>query len=192
MNNVEPIRNKIQIKEMIKHLKKNHHPRDYVLFNLGLHTALRVTEMLKINYNMIFTQEGNFKQYLIVDVKSTRKKKARKIKLNPEIKRILKKYAEDFKLEKDDPLFFALREPFARLDRICAWRNLKKASNFVGIENFGTHSMRKTWGYHCYKSTKNLGLIMRTLEHSRPDVTLRYIGINQDVIDDGMQKNYWK
>jgi len=51
----------------------------------------------------------------------------------------------------------------------------------VGIENFGTHSLRKTWGYWTYKMSRyNIGLIMDTFNHSSQRITLRYIGVNQD------------
>ena len=45
--------------------------------------------------------------------------------------------------------------------------------------------MRKTWGYWTYKISKyNIGLIMDTFNHSSPNITLRYIGVNQDQKDE--------
>ena len=43
--------------------------------------------------------------------------------------------------------------------------------------------MRKTLAYYIYQSTKNLSLVMKMLNHQNPAVTLRYIGIDQDMID---------
>lgn len=195
MKEVEPIRSKVILQEFIKHLKKNSHPRDYAMFMTGLNTALRIGEILSLNYNTIFTQEGKFRRYAEVKVKSTNKKrpnKIRKVMVNSDLQPILKKYADTFGLTGDDPLFFSLRKPYGRLDRINAWITLKKHAEFVGIANFGTHTMRKTWGYWAYKETKNLGLVMKTLNHNRPDVTLRYIGITQDMVDESLNKSYWK
>ncbi|WP_252456770.1 hypothetical protein [Macrococcoides canis] len=50
----------------------------------------------------------------------------------------------------------------------------------------GTHSMRKTFGYHYYKKTKDIALLMDLFNHSSQFVTLRYIGINQDVINESI------
>ena len=47
----------------------------------------------------------------------------------------------------------------------------------------GTHTLRKTFGYHFYKEKKDIALMQSILNHSSPSVTLRYIGINQDIID---------
>ena len=54
----------------------------------------------------------------------------------------------------------------------------------MGIkEKIGTHTLRKTFGYHAYIKTKNIALIQKLLNHSSPSVTLRYIGITQDDLD---------
>ena len=74
------------------------------------------------------------------------------------------------------------------IDRTNAWRVLKRAANKVGIENFGTHSMRKTLAYYIYKSTKNISLVMKMLNHQNPSVTLRYIGVDQDMIDSAYEE----
>lgn len=50
----------------------------------------------------------------------------------------------------------------------------------AGLENLGTHSMRKTFGYHLYKNGVGLELIQVLLNHSSPKITLRYIGIEQE------------
>ena len=46
-----------------------------------------------------------------------------------------------------------------------------------------THSMRKTRGYFLYQSTKDIGRVMKMLRHTSEGVTLRYIGITQDEVD---------
>jgi integrase len=65
-------------------------------------------------------------------------------------------------------------------------RAVAKAFAFVGEDiklALGTHSMRKTRGYHLYQSCKDIGRVMRMLRHGSEAVTLRYIGITQQQID---------
>jgi integrase len=47
----------------------------------------------------------------------------------------------------------------------------------------GTHSMRKTRGYHLYHKTQDIARVMKMLRHSSEATTLRYIGITQEEID---------
>ena len=62
---------------------------------------------------------------------------------------------------------------------------LKDASRSVGVkDNVGTHTLRKTWGYHAWKKGFSPALIMETLNHSNLTMTKRYLGIRQDEIND--------
>lgn len=54
----------------------------------------------------------------------------------------------------------------------------------VGLNiNVGTHTMRKTFGYHHYKQFNDVALLQKILNHSSPSITLRYISIYQEEID---------
>lgn len=54
----------------------------------------------------------------------------------------------------------------------------------VGLEErIGTHSMRKTFGYHHYQQFKDIALLQKIFNHSSQLITLRYIGIDQEQID---------
>lgn len=48
--------------------------------------------------------------------------------------------------------------------------------------------LRKTFGYHFYQKYKDIALLQELFNHSAPSVTLRYIGINQDMIDVAMKE----
>jgi len=49
-------------------------------------------------------------------------------------------------------------------------------------------SLRKTFGYHFYQETKDVVLLQNIFNHSAPSVTLRYIGINQDIINNAIDE----
>ena len=53
----------------------------------------------------------------------------------------------------------------------------------IGLKDIGTHTMRKSFGYHHYQQFKDVALLQAILNHSSPSITMDYIGVNQDNID---------
>ena len=49
--------------------------------------------------------------------------------------------------------------------------------------NVGTHTMRKTFGYHHYKQFNDVALLQKIFNHSSPSITMRYVGIAQEELD---------
>ena len=65
----------------------------------------------------------------------------------------------------------------------------KESREAVGvIENVGTHTLRKTWGYWAWKNGVPLQIIMEVLNHSSIIVTKRYLGITQDEINEAYMR----
>ena len=72
-----------------------------------------------------------------------------------------------------------------RMDRFTVYRIIRKSCKLAGLpEKVGTHTMRKTFGYHHYQKFKDIAILQKIFNHSSPQVTLRYIGIEQDQIDE--------
>lgn len=59
-----------------------------------------------------------------------------------------------------------------------------QAAKEVGLTEIGTHTLRKTFGYHFYQQYKDVAVLQQIFNHSSPAVTMRYIGITQDIIDE--------
>ena len=177
---VEPIRDKVKIKQMYQYLN-GRDPKYGLIFKFGLNTGLRISDILPLKVKDIFLRKGVFYEYLVLKEKKTKKEK--KIKLNTALRNKLLSYVLENGLEGEDYLFPSKKGNY--IGRIQAYRVLKDAADLIGIENFGTHSLRKTWGYWTYKMSKyNIGLIMDTFNHSSQSITLRYIGVNQDQKDE--------
>ena len=64
-----------------------------------------------------------------------------------------------------------------------AYRIISSAATNVGLTEIGTHTMRKTFGYHHYQQYHDIAMLQEIFNHSSPSITLRYIGISQDEID---------
>lgn len=177
---VEPIRDKSGIKQMYYYLNGKS-PKYGLLFKFGLNTGLRISDILPIKMKDIFHPSGEYRDYLTLKEKKTGKEK--KIKLNSGLRKLIDAYIKDLHLTPESYLFSSQKGN--NIKRIQAYRVLKEAAYVCGIENFGTHSLRKTWGYWTYKMSRyNIGLIMDTFNHSSQAITLRYIGVNQDQKDE--------
>ncbi|ANS45907.1 putative integrase/recombinase YoeC [Bacillus thuringiensis] len=74
------------------------------------------------------------------------------------------------------------------IGRSMAYKILKRTAAEFGLDEIGTHTLRKTYGYHMYMQTKNIALLMEIFNHSSEKVTLRYIGVNQDAMDQAMSR----
>ena len=172
MTAVEPIRCMKDLRIIEGILKKN--IRDFLLFKIGINCGLRISDILALN---VIDVKG--KDILKITEKKTKKK--RRICLNSKLKSIIDKYVIN---KKDtEPLFVSLKGQ-ARLDRISAYRLLRKAGKKANLNiNIGTHTLRKTFGYHYYKKYKDVVMLQKILNHSNPAITLRYIGIEQEEID---------
>lgn len=177
---VEPIRDKVKIKQMYHYLSGKE-AKYGLLFKFGLNTGLRISDILPIKLDDIYNEDGKFRDYLVLKEKKTGKEK--KIKLNTVLRKDIETFVKEESLIHGSYMFASKKGK--NIGRIQAYRVLKEAAELMGIENFGTHSLRKTWGYWTYKVSRyNVGLIMDTFNHSSPSITLRYIGINQDQKDE--------
>ena len=75
-----------------------------------------------------------------------------------------------------------------RLERCNAYMIVKTACQEAGIKyKIGTHTLRKTFGYHHYQQFKDVVILQKIFNHSSPSITLRYIGIEQDEIFESYQ-----
>ncbi len=177
---VEPIRNKTKIKQ-IYYFLNGKDPKYGLLFKFGLNTGLRISDILSVKVKDILNEKGEYRDYLTLKEMKTGKEK--KIKLNDSLRKNINSYIKISKLKYDAYLFSSQKGGY--IGRVQAYRVLKEAAVFCNVENFGTHSLRKTWGYWTYNMSKyNVGLIMDTFNHSSQSITLRYIGINQDQKDE--------
>lgn len=183
MATVEALRDKKDI-ELMKTVLRQSNIRHYLLFVTGCNTGLRIGDILKLKVSDFVTGEKRtFRKYLMVKEQKTGK--MRQIAINGTLQKAFKLYLSHYSPGNDEFLFTGRKSHLAPISSTQAYRILNEVAVVCKISiNFGTHTMRKTWGHWTYKSTgHNLGLVMDLLNHSNPAVTLRYIGITQDQRD---------
>lgn len=181
MNPVEPIRDLGKLLEIKRRLKRGN-PRDYLLFTLGINTALRIGDLLSLRVCDVVDETGTVKEFLTLREKKTGKDK--RIKLNDSAREAIEFYLSKVDPQPSEWLFKSPRTE-KPLSRVQAWRLLNGWAREAGItDRIGAHSLRKTWGYQARKAGVPLELIQAKLGHSSPAITRRYIGITADEIED--------
>jgi integrase len=177
---VAPIRNLKKIAEMRAALR-NKEGRDELLFVMGINTALRISDLLSLSVEDVLDEEGKISAAL--NVKERKTGKAKRLPLNYAVKNALADYLPQRRChDRSEPLFPSQKG--GALSRSQAWRILKRAAESIGLENIGTHSLRKTFGYQVYKNSGgDLGLVQKLMNHSTSGVTLSYIGIDRETMD---------
>lgn len=182
MNEVGPIRDPEKIRDISEYLKKTN-MRNYIMFCMGIYTGLRISDILKFRVRDLKNKD-------IVYIKEKKTSKPKQLQINTILKKELKAYLE----EKDgnEYLIKSAHGVNQHLKRNEAYKIIKSVCEMFGIEKTGTHTMRKTFGYHYYKKTGDIVTLQKWYNHSHPSVTLRYIGIEQDEINKTVKNfRYW-
>jgi len=177
MNKVEPVRDKNKIQE-IKSILKKKSQRNYMMFVLGINTGLRIGDLLKLK-----VQHVKNKSHIIIKEQKTSKNK--QFLINKNLRKEINKYIEG--MNDDEHLFQSRIGENKPLSRFQAYRILSSAGKKAGLDRIACHSTRKTFGYHHYKRYKDVALLQKLFNHSSPAITLDYIGITQDIIDDSIK-----
>ena len=179
MKKVEPIRDVEKIKKMKDILMKQDY-RDYLLFGVGINTGFRISDILQLK-----VKDVKDKTHIEITEEKTGKTKRQFIN---GIKEDIDKYITG--MADHEYLFQSRKGTNKPISRVQAYRVLKKAAEKLGIEKVGTHTLRKTFGYHHYQRNKDVAILQKLFNHSSPSITLEYIGISQDEQDQSMKDFY--
>ncbi len=171
MTCVEPIRKISQIRKIEKLLNLQS-KRNLILFTIGINCGLRISDILSLNV-------GDVKNKNFIEIKEKKTGKFKKFPINSKLKPMLDDFVKNRK--NNEPLFLSIFNN--RLERIGAYYIITDVCKKAGLEEkIGTHTMRKTFGYHHYKKFKDIAMLQKIFNHSTPQITLRYIGIEQEEI----------
>lgn len=170
---VEPIRDKKAIQRIKKLLRDQ--PRDLCLFTLGINTAFRANELLAIKLGAVrHLQPGD-----VLERKQSKTNKYRGVILNPSAYAAIQVWLNSQKgqtLGDDDYLFTGKR---GVLSVSSVSTMVKMWCQNVGLKgNYGSHTLRKTWGYWQRKERGTaIPLLMEAFRHATQRQTLDYLGI---------------
>lgn len=178
---VQPIRDK-KVLDLFKREVLGRSRRDYIMVLIGINTGLRIGDIVPLKVKDVYK-----KTHINIEEQKTGKRKVFPIM---HIGKEINAYIEEEGLESQDYLFRSRqvdRDGIKRsISTTQAYRRLKAVAVDLGIDDFGTHSLRKSFGYHYYKQTKDIAKLMTIFNHSSEAITMRYIGITQEAIDESM------
>lgn len=181
MNIVEPIRNREVLNQFRQELRKKNY-RDYVIAEVGFLTGLRISDILPLKVEDII---GNTH----ITIREEKTNKHKRFPISNKLRGIVEEYVKAKELDPEDYLFPSRKStgktPYVRREQV--FRSLNDVAEAIGIKDaIGTHTLRKTFGYHHYQQFHDVAVLQQIFNHSAPSVTLRYIGINDDVIEQQM------
>lgn len=179
MKIVQPIRDPNQIMAL-RDLLKSKNIKYYILLVIGLNTGLRVSDILTLKVKDVID-----KTHVSLIEKKTGKTK--RFLINTQLREEIDQHIQASNLQLEDYLIQSRKGLNMPLRREQAYKILNSAAKEIGIDDIGSHSMRKTFGYWHYKCHKDLAILQDIFNHSSQSVTLRYIGINDDMKDETLK-----
>ena len=173
----EPIRDKKKLRELAGYWLKRGNLRNYLLIVLGVCTALRISDLLKLTWADVYDKgRGAFRSHITLTEQKTGKHK--NIALNKKAIAALRLYEPH---RRGVYIFTNNRKNPAPISRVQAWRIVKAAALAIKLAGkIGCHSLRKSFGYHAWKNGTSPVVIMDIYNHSSYEVTRRYLGVSQD------------
>ena len=163
----QPIKDIEQIRKFKQEVNRGQNGfRNVLLVEIGLATALRISDLLKLRKNNIY--DG------FISIKTEKTDKPMRLELNPRVHKLVASYIE--LLNDDDLLFnFGYRQ---------ALKMLSAAAERADIKDFGTHTLRKTCAWQYYQHFgKDLRKTMVLLGHESPNDTIKYLNLDIDEVN---------
>lgn len=181
MSTTYPIKNEEALEKFKNYylmVKPNY--RNYALVILGLNTAFRIGDLLKLRWTDIYNRnEQHFREHISVREEKTGKE--RSVAINDTVKEVLLHLRNIYDYSDNSYLFFSHKNKEHPISRSQAYRIVKEAGMSIGLdETISCHSLRKTFGYHAWKQGVQPAILMDIYNHSSYRITKRYLSIEQD------------
>ena len=175
---VDPIRKDKDIQRIKKILQSN--KRDLLLFTMGINNGVRIGDLLNLHIRQV-------RDLTVGDSLTIREQKTGKINvimINKVVYSVLQDHLNSRDWSGDDFLFQSRKGTNCPLT-VSSVNRMVKEWTFSMKGNYGSHSLRKTFGY--IQRTKfgvSFEVLCRRFNHSNPSTTMRYLGISNKEVND--------
>lgn len=178
------------IDEATNNSKKQIACRNKMLFLVGINLGIRASDLCGLKYSFFMNNDGTFKDGYSLQPKKTKKSgKYVKLYFNQTVKKAIADYLAEYPMMNMDEYLFKSKKGGAITEK-SLWKIIVNTAIDAGIDykNVGTHSLRKTFGYHIWHNAedkeKALVMLMAIFNHSSVATTKKYIGIMDEEIED--------
>lgn len=183
MKFVEPIKTKKTVDNFKQYFRQKNQHKQLLLFAIGINTSLRISDILQLKWNQILSAGKLVPEFTVKEQKTG---KTKRIKVNSGLASAVKEYMKHYNSPKgyvfSSNSHHTKGKPWTRQ---YAWKMLKAAAKAVNFDgNMGTHSLRKTFGYHAYRSGASLDTLMVLFNHSSPRITALYLGFTWEKVSE--------
>lgn len=175
MKFVDPIYDENTRRDIANYLKKKN-KRDAFMFLLGINVGCRISDILSLRVCDLKGKE----RLCIIEQKTG---KPRYFKIPPKFNRdIVQPFLATY--EDTEQYIFKSRTGEKPITRCRAWKIIHDAGRKFGVKKCGSHTLRKTFGYIYYKKYGDVAELMKIFNHSKEEITLRYIGVQGTKIEE--------
>lgn len=187
-----PIKNRKKLTRFRNYYKEvKYNPRNYALIVLGLNSALRIGDILSLRWcDVYLDSQRGYRLHLAVTEMKTGKRNI--LAINDSSKEALEFYRTSLDhFDRNGFIFASQKAPYNKISRSQAFRIIKKAAVFCGLEeHISCHSLRKTFGYYAWQNGTPPAMLMNIYNHSSYEITKRYLGIEQAEKDEVFMKTF--
>ena len=166
---------------LVRKLYRDKNYRISLLVGCGIFFGLRISDLLRLTWNMLLNKEAKF---VLIEKKTG---KRREVKINREFQKHIKDCYQALHIDNTAELcFLSTRKKVYSIQGInLILKELKYRYN-LKIDHFSTHSLRKTFGRKVFESSDDAELalvkLMELFNHSSLAITKRYLGLRQEEI----------
>lgn len=172
-----------QYKEIIQTMKKGFtgcrpNERFATALILEANLGLRISDILKLRLSDI-VKDGERYRLSVVEKKTG---KARNFTIPLALYQFIRCYCLDNNIAPDRIIFPVTAR--------AVQKQLKLVCDYLGIKGISSHSFRKFYATEIYKNSGyNIALVQQLLQHSSASVTQRYIGIQQQELEQAIENH---
>ena len=170
-------------KSLISKLERDGEFKFCLLIATGVFTGLRISDLLDLKFIQFVGTD-----FLIIQERKT--KKARRIKINNDLKEIVSRIKIKMNISNDNQYIFLNKYGTKPIDKSYVNVKLKELLNKYDVHlegNVSSHMFRKTLGNRALKlnnySNEAVILLMELFNHSSPMTTKRYLGVRDSEIE---------
>lgn len=150
-----------------------------LLISAGSFWGLRISDILTLKWQDILDKD----MFVLVERKT---QKTREIRINPQLKQHIRECYQKIRPQSvDKEIFISKKGTVFTVQRLNVIFKLIKSRYNLKVNNYSTHSMRKTFGREVFSQSGtnaelSLVKLSQLFNHSSVMVTRRYLGITRD------------